>query len=234
MADPKGFLKTTERELPARRPVPVRIMDWKEVYESGDSAVLRRQAGRCMDCGIPFCHKGCPLGNLIPEWNDLTWRGEGRSAIERLHATNNFPEFTGRLCPAPCESSCVLGINQPAVTIKQIEVSIADEAFANGWVEAEPPARLTGKTVAVVGSGPAGPRGRAAAHPRRATPSPSTSAMTGSADCSATASRTSRWRRSTSRRAFARCATRARASAPASPSAWTSPGATCAAATTPS
>ena len=131
-------------------------MDWKEVYEPGDSAVLRRQAGRCMDCGIPFCHKGCPLGNLIPEWNDLTWRGEGRSAIERLHATNNFPEFTGRLCPAPCESSCVLGINQPAVTIKQIEVSIIDEAFANGWVEPEPPGRLTGKTVAVVGSGPAG------------------------------------------------------------------------------
>lgn len=156
MADPKGFLKTTERELPARRPVPVRIMDWKEVYEPGDSAVLRRQAGRCMDCGVPFCHQGCPLGNLIPEWNDLMWRGEGRAAIERLHATNNFPEFTGRLCPAPCESSCVLGINQPAVTIKQIEVSTIDEAFANGWVEPEPPARLTGKTVAVVGSGPAG------------------------------------------------------------------------------
>ncbi|MBD8218028.1 glutamate synthase subunit beta [Microbacterium sp. CFBP 13617] len=156
MADPKGFLKTTERELPKRRPVPVRIMDWKEVYEPGDSAVIKRQAGRCMDCGIPFCHKGCPLGNLIPEWNDLTWRGEGRAAIERLHATNNFPEFTGRLCPAPCESSCVLGINQPAVTIKQVEVSIIDEAFSNGWVEAEPPERLTGKTVAVVGSGPAG------------------------------------------------------------------------------
>ncbi|GAA2576029.1 glutamate synthase subunit beta [Microbacterium binotii] len=156
MADPKGFLKVTERELPARRPVPVRIMDWKEVYEPGDSAVLRRQAGRCMDCGIPFCHKGCPLGNLIPEWNDLTWRGEGRSAIERLHATNNFPEFTGRLCPAPCESACVLGINQPAVTIKQVEVSIIDEAFSHGWVEPEPPERLTGKTVAVVGSGPAG------------------------------------------------------------------------------
>lgn len=156
MADPKGFLKVTERELPARRPVPVRIMDWKEVYEPGDSAVLRRQAGRCMDCGIPFCHQGCPLGNLIPEWNDLTWRGEGRTAIERLHATNNFPEFTGRLCPAPCESACVLGINQPAVTIKQIEVSIIDEAFGNGWVEPKPPARLTGKTVAVVGSGPAG------------------------------------------------------------------------------
>src|SRR6478736_3611108 len=156
MADPKGFLKVTERELPARRPVPVRIMDWKEVYEPGDTGVLRRQAGRCMDCGVPFCHKGCPLGNLIPEWNDLTWRGEGRAAIERLHATNNFPEFTGRLCPAPCESACVLGINQPAVTIKQIEVSIIDQAVANGWVEPEPPGRLTGKTVAVVGSGPAG------------------------------------------------------------------------------
>ena len=109
-----------------------------------------------MDCGVPFCHQGCPLGNLIPEWNDLTWRGEGRAASDRLHATNNFPEFTGLLCPAPCESSCVLGINQPAVTIKQIEVSIIDEAFAKGWVEPQPPARLTGKTVAVVGSGPAG------------------------------------------------------------------------------
>ncbi len=109
-----------------------------------------------MDCGIPFCHQGCPLGNLIPEWNDLTWRGEGRQAIERLHATNNFPEFTGRLCPAPCESSCVLGINQPPVTIKQVEVSIIDEAFAHGWVHPHPPERLTGKTVAVVGSGPAG------------------------------------------------------------------------------
>ncbi|MFT4234611.1 MAG: glutamate synthase subunit beta [Microbacterium sp.] len=156
MADPKGFLKVTKRELPARRPIPVRILDWKEVYEPGDSAVLRRQASRCMDCGVPFCHQGCPLGNLIPEWNDLTWRGEGRAASERLHATNNFPEFTGRLCPAPCESACVLGINQPAVTIKQVEVSIIDEAFAKGWVEPEPPSRLTGKTVAVVGSGPAG------------------------------------------------------------------------------
>lgn len=156
MADPKGFLKVTERELPKRRPVPIRLMDWKEVYEAADPAETRRQAGRCMDCGIPFCHHGCPLGNLIPEWNDLTWRGEGRQAIERLHATNNFPEFTGRLCPAPCESSCVLGINQPAVTIKQVEVSIIDQAFANGWVTPHPPERLTGKTVAVVGSGPAG------------------------------------------------------------------------------
>lgn len=156
MADPKGFLRVTERELPARRPVPIRLMDWKEVYESSEPSQLRRQASRCMDCGIPFCHSGCPLGNLIPEWNDLMWRGDARSAIERLHATNNFPEFTGRLCPAPCESSCVLGINQPAVTIKQIEVSIINQAWQNGWVQPHPPERLTGKTVAVVGSGPAG------------------------------------------------------------------------------
>jgi len=156
VADPKGFLKTPQRELPRRRPVALRLMDWKEVYEQQDSAELRRQAGRCMDCGIPFCHQGCPLGNLIPEWNDLMWRGEGRTAIERLHATNNFPEFTGRLCPAPCESACVLGINQPPVTIKQVEVSIIDQAFQNGWVTPHPPERLTGKTVAVVGSGPAG------------------------------------------------------------------------------
>ena len=156
MADPKGFLKTRERELPRRRPVALRLMDWHEVYEQQDRSELRRQAGRCMDCGIPFCHHGCPLGNLIPEWNDLMYRGEGRQAIERLHATNNFPEFTGTLCPAPCEASCVLGINQPAVTIKQVEVSIIDQAWANGWVEPHPPQRLTGKTVAVVGSGPAG------------------------------------------------------------------------------
>ena len=156
MADPKGFLTTRGRELPARRPVPVRLQDWREVYEPGDDGVLRRQAGRCMDCGIPFCHNGCPLGNLIPEWNDLTWRGDWRQAIERLHATNNFPEFTGRLCPAPCESACVLGINQPAVTIKQVEVSVIDRAFESGWVVPQPPDRLTGKTVAVVGSGPAG------------------------------------------------------------------------------
>lgn len=196
MADPKGFLKATERELPARRPVSIRLMDWKEVYEQGDSAVLKRQAGRCMDCGVPFCHQGCPLGNLIPEWNDLVWRDEGRQAIERLHATNNFPEFTGRLCPAPCESSCVLSINQPAVTIKQVEVSIIDQAFAKGWVQPQPPGRLTGKTVAVVGSGPAG---LAAAQQLTApaTPWPSSSVTTGSAACCATAFRTSRWRRST-------------------------------------
>ena len=156
MADPRGFLTVTEREVTPRRPVPVRIMDWKEVYEARDRGMLQRQASRCMDCGIAFCHQGCPLGNLIPEWNDLSYRGEDRLAIERLHATNNFPEFTGKLCPAPCESACVLGINQPAVTIKQIESAIIDEAYAKGWVQPQPPARLTGKTVAVVGSGPAG------------------------------------------------------------------------------
>ena len=156
MADPQGFLKVRERELPARRPVPVRIRDWKEVYQEQELGQLQRQAGRCMDCGIPFCHNGCPLGNLIPEWNDLAWRGDWREAIERLHATNNFPEFTGRLCPAPCETACVLGINQPAVTIKQIEVATIEQAFDAGTVTPQPPERLSGKTVAVVGSGPAG------------------------------------------------------------------------------
>jgi glutamate synthase (NADPH/NADH) small chain len=156
VGDPKGFLTTRERELPPRRPVPVRIQDWREVYEDTDRTMLRRQAGRCMDCGIPFCHNGCPLGNLIPEWNDLTWRDDWRAASERLHATNNFPEFTGKLCPAPCETSCVLGINQPAVTIKQVEATIIDTAFERGWVTPMPPDRLTGKRVAVVGSGPAG------------------------------------------------------------------------------
>jgi glutamate synthase (NADPH/NADH) small chain len=145
-----------ERELPGRRPIEVRIGDWREVYGPADPAALTRQASRCMDCGVPFCHHGCPLGNLIPEWNDLMRRGDGKGAIERLHETNNFPEFTGRLCPAPCESSCVLGINQPPVTIKNIEVSIINDAWENGWVKPLPPERLTGKTVAVVGSGPAG------------------------------------------------------------------------------
>jgi len=156
VGDPRGFLKITERQTANRRPIEVRIKDWKEVYEPTDPGVLKNQAGRCMDCGIAFCHHGCPLGNLIPEWNDLTWRQDGRGAIERLHATNNFPEFTGKLCPAPCESSCVLGINQPAVTIKEIEASIIEQAFDRGWVQAHAPERMTGKTVAVVGSGPAG------------------------------------------------------------------------------
>ena len=159
MADPRGFLSTPRRELPSRRPVDVRIQDWREVYTDGteqESVVLRRQAGRCMDCGIPFCHDGCPLGNLIPEWNDLVWRDEWRPAIERLHATNNFPEFTGRLCPAPCEGSCVLGINKDPVTIKSIELAIIDRAFYEGWIVPQPPPTRTWKKVAIVGSGPAG------------------------------------------------------------------------------
>jgi len=156
VADPQGFLKIRDRELPTRRPVPVRLKDWKEVYEEQELGQLQRQAGRCMDCGIPFCHNGCPLGNLIPEWNDLAWRGDWHEAIERLHATNNFPEFTGRLCPAPCETACVLGINQPAVTIKQVELRTVEQAFDAGTVTPQPPERLSGKTVAVVGSGPAG------------------------------------------------------------------------------
>ncbi|WP_163505593.1 glutamate synthase subunit beta [Fodinicola acaciae] len=155
MADPSGFLKHG-RELPKRRPVDLRLMDWREVYEDFEPGKLRTQASRCMDCGIPFCHNGCPLGNLIPEWNDLVRTDQWRSAIERLHATNNFPEFTGRLCPAPCEAACVLGINSDPVTIKQVEVEIIDRAFAEGWVTPAPPELKSGKKVAVVGSGPAG------------------------------------------------------------------------------
>lgn len=156
MADPHGFLTVERRELPKRRPVPIRLMDYKEVYEAGDPEQLRRQASRCMDCGIPFCHQGCPLGNLIPEFNDAMYRGELPRAVELLHATNNFPEFTGRACPAPCENACVLGINQPAVTIKQVEVTIVDQGFAAGLIQPVIPDRITGQTVAVIGSGPTG------------------------------------------------------------------------------
>jgi len=155
MADPRGFL-TTDRQLPERRPVDVRIQDWQEVYQDFDARSLEKQAGRCMDCGIPFCHQGCPLGNLIPEWNDLIHDRDWGQAIERLHATNNFPEFTGRLCPAPCEAACVLGINADPVTIKQVEVAIVDRAWEAGWITPQPPESLTGHTVAVIGSGPAG------------------------------------------------------------------------------
>jgi glutamate synthase (NADPH) small chain len=156
--DPRGFL-TTPRRTPERRPVDVRIRDWKEVYAEFSAGELERQAGRCMDCGIPFCHQSCPLGNLIPEWNDLVRTGDWRAAVERLHATNNFPEFTGRLCPAPCESGCVLGISVDPVTIKQVEVEIIDRAWAEGWVpprRPSPSAVAAGKKVAVIGSGPAG------------------------------------------------------------------------------
>ena len=155
MGDVKGFLKH-DRELPTRRAVPVRLLDWKEVYEEFPEDHLKDQASRCMDCGIPFCNNGCPLGNIIPDWNDLVYKDRWHEAIERLHATNNFPEFTGRLCPAPCESACVLGINSDPVTIKQVEVSIIDHAWEQGWVHAVRPARLTDKKVAVIGSGPAG------------------------------------------------------------------------------
>ncbi|MEY2460429.1 MAG: glutamate synthase small chain, partial [Acidimicrobiaceae bacterium] len=155
MADPAGFLKHG-RKTPTRRPVAVRILDWQEVYEPFPEGELRAQASRCMDCGIPFCNNGCPLGNLIPDWNDLVYREHWRDAIDRLHATNNFPEFTGRLCPAPCEAACVLGINQDPVTIKQVEVSIVDRAWDEGWVVPVPPSAKTGDRVAVVGSGPSG------------------------------------------------------------------------------
>jgi glutamate synthase (NADPH) small chain len=158
MADPRGFMNTP-RQTPARRPVDIRIRDWREVYTEFGHRELERQAGRCMDCGIPFCHQGCPLGNLIPEWNDLVRTGDWRGAAERLHATNNFPEFTGRLCPAPCESSCVLGINSDPVTIKQVEVEIINRAWAEGWVpprRPSPEAVAAGGRVAVIGSGPAG------------------------------------------------------------------------------
>src|SRR6266496_56571 len=164
MADPKGFLHTP-REMPRRRPVDVRLQDWREVYADVDRGTVERQAGRCMDCGIPFCHTGCPLGNLIPEWNDLVWRHDWYEAAERLHATNNFPEFTGRLCPAPCEAACVLGINADPVTIKQVEVEIADRAWREGWVRPRPAAVPTGQRVAVIGAGPAG-RAPALRHPR--------------------------------------------------------------------
>ena len=155
MGETTGFMKY-DRELPKRRPIPVRVLDWQEVYEDFPPEKVRQQGARCMDCGIPFCHTGCPLGNLIPEWNDLVYRDQWLNASERLHATNNFPEFTGRLCPAPCEAACVLGINEPPVTIKQIEVEIVDRAWEEGWLAPVTPETKTGKRVAVVGSGPAG------------------------------------------------------------------------------
>ncbi len=189
MADPKGFLKEG-RQVATRRPVDERVKDWDEVYPDGIGRallpIITPQAGRCMDCGIPFCHQGCPLGNIIPEWNDLVWRDDWEGAIERLHATNNFPEFTGRLCPAPCETACVLGINQDAVTIKNVEVSIIDKAWESGFVRPQPPEWLS---------------------------------ATGSEACCATASPSSRWRRSTSTGAWTRCAVRAPSSGPASRSA---------------
>ncbi len=157
MGDPRGFLRVA-REVPARRPVELRVLDWNEFYEPFPDEKLRNQGGRCMDCGVPFCQSpnGCPVANLIPEWNDLVYRGRWRDALKALHSTNNFPEFTGRLCPAPCESACVLGINADPVSIRVIEWNIIDRGFDEGWIEPVMPVTTTGKTVAVVGSGPAG------------------------------------------------------------------------------
>ena len=150
-----GFIEFTRKKAPSR-PVAERLHDWRETTLPYPDADLKNQAARCMDCGIPFCHQGCPLGNLIPDWNDLVYRDRWKTAIDRLHATNNFPEFTGRLCPAPCEGSCVLGINNDPVTIKGVEVAIIDRAFDEGWVVPRPPESRTGRRVAVIGSGPAG------------------------------------------------------------------------------
>ncbi len=155
MAKVTGFLEYT-RETPPRRPVFERVNDWFEVYQEFPEQKIQQQAARCMDCGLPFCHNGCPVNNLIPDWNDLVWRGRWREAIRALHATNNFPEFTGRICPAPCEAACVLGINQPPVTIKMVEQKIVERAFSEGWIQPEPPRRRSAKRVAIVGSGPAG------------------------------------------------------------------------------
>ncbi|MBN1397805.1 MAG: glutamate synthase subunit beta [Bacteroidetes bacterium] len=155
MGKPSGFLEI-KRETPARRPVEVRINDWKDVYENYSDQSVGNQGARCMDCGVPFCHTGCPLNNVIPRFNDLAYRNRWKEAIRILHSTNNFPEFTGHVCPAPCEAACVLGINEPPVTIKFIEQAVIDRAFREGWIKPESPANRTGKTVAIIGSGPAG------------------------------------------------------------------------------
>ncbi len=155
MGKSTGFMEYG-RELPQRRPVLQRINDWFEIYQDLPEDKLGNQGARCMDCGVPFCHTGCPVNNLIPDWNDLVYRGRWKEAVRQLHATNNFPEFTGRICPAPCEASCVLGINQPPVTIKNIEKNIIERGFEEGWIRPEPPRQRTGRTVAIVGSGPSG------------------------------------------------------------------------------
>jgi glutamate synthase (NADPH) small chain len=155
MGKPTGFMEHG-RELAGRRSATQRVNDWFEIYLDLPEEKLRNQGARCMDCGVPFCHTGCPVNNLIPDWNDLVYRGKWKEAVRQLHATNNFPEFTGRICPAPCEASCVLGINQPPVTIKQIEKNVIERAFAEGWIKPEPPRQWSGKKVAVIGSGPAG------------------------------------------------------------------------------
>src|SRR5258706_14968717 len=155
MGKTTGFMDYS-RELAPRRPVAERVNDWFEIYQDFPEEKLRAQGARCMDCGVPFCHTGCPVNNLIPDWNDLVYGGRWKEALRQLHSTNNFPEFTGRICPAPCEAACVLGINEPAVTIKQIEKNIVDRGWAEGFIQPEPPKFRSGKKVAVVGSGPAG------------------------------------------------------------------------------
>src|SRR5438445_10471878 len=155
MGKPTGFIEYL-RELPLDRSAIERIHDWNEFHFHMEEQKIRKQGARCMDCGVPFCHTGCPVNNLIPDWNDLVYRGHWKEAVRQLHSTNNFPEFTGRICPAPCEAACVLGINEPPVTIKQIEKSVVERGFEEGWIRPEPPRYRTGKKVAVVGSGPAG------------------------------------------------------------------------------
>ncbi len=200
------------RTGPPSRPVAERVTDWLEYYEEMPPRQLNEQAARCMDCGVPFCHQGCPLGNIIPDWNDLVYRGHWRDAIERLHATNNFPEFTGRLCPAPCEAACVLGINDDPVTIKQVEVSIIERAWREGWIHPEPPQQRTERRVAVIGSGPAGLA--AAQQLRRAghdvTVFERDDRIGG---CCATASPSSRWRSASSTGGWSRWRRRASSSA---------------------
>ena len=192
MGKATGFMEYT-RELPERRPVEERVNDFFEVYQPFPAEKVRTQGARCMDCGVPFCHTGCPVNNIIPDWNDLVYRGRWKEAIRRLHATNNFPEFTGRICPAPCEAACVLGINEPPVTIKSIEKSIVEHAFKEGWIQPEPPQGRTGKKIAVIGSGPAGLAAaqqlNRAGHWVRSSRRP-----TALAACCGTASRISRWR----------------------------------------
>jgi glutamate synthase (NADPH/NADH) small chain len=209
-----GFLEI-EREQPARRKVKERLQDWFEIYEPFGEEKQREQGARCMDCGVPFCHTGCPVNNLIPDWNDLVYNGRWEAAIRRLHSTNNFPEFTGRICPAPCEAACVLAISQPAVSIKLIERSIVERAWEEGWIHPEPPEHNTGKRVAVVGSGPAGLA--AAQQLRRAghsvtvyeNPTRSLTNTTASAACCATAFPTSNSKSASSTAALSRCAPRA-------------------------
>jgi len=197
-----GFIDYS-RELAPRRPVAQRVNDWFEIYQDFPEESLRKQGARCMDCGVPFCQTGCPVSNHIPDWNDLVYRGRWKDAVRQLHATNNFPEFTGRICPAPCEASCVLGLTAPPVAIKQNEKNIVERAFLEGWIHPEPPKRRTGKTVAIVGSGPRNNSAEPVILSR------STKRMIASAVFSATAFRNSSWRSTSSTAVSSRCPPRA-------------------------